>query len=161
MFGSDKGLCHTTCVFMPKESAHCPFMGRVDYTNNFFFLSKNYCWLNVLSNYNTVILEAAKSGKRIATTEHYDTGCGINLRANSTGLCSSTQAVAVYSTCGAGGTGSSLLINRKGDPIASWSVVTNVEPVIGIGRPKNLNKPTKHISKVIQKGQFQSNFLRP
>jgi hypothetical protein len=67
--------------------------------------------------------------------------------------CSNTQAVAVHSTCGAGGSGCSLLINSRADPVASWSVITNVHSIIGIRWPKNLNKQTKPISNEIQKEQ--------
>jgi hypothetical protein len=53
---------------------------------------------------------------------------------------SSTQAIVVCGSCGAGGTGRPFRINGRTDPIASWSIVANVEPVIGKSWSKNLNK---------------------
>jgi hypothetical protein len=81
--------------------------------------------------------------KIIAKTDHQDTDCVTNLKAKSHQLRSSAQAVVVYSTCGAGGSGSSLQINRKADPIASWAVVANVEPIVGIRCSKSLEKTNK------------------
>jgi hypothetical protein len=53
---------------------------------------------------------------------------------------SNTQSTAVCGSCGAGGTGRPLRINGRTDPIASWAVVANVEPIIGKLWSKNLNK---------------------
>jgi hypothetical protein len=65
--------------------------------------------------------------------------------------CSNTQAVAVHSTCGAGGSGCSLLINSRADPIASRSVVAHVHSIIGIRWPKNLKKQTSVLTRKLKK----------
>jgi hypothetical protein len=88
-------------------------------------------------------IDRQNRGKIIAKTDRQDTDCVTNLRAKSHQLRSSAQAVVVYSTCGAGGSGSSLQINRKADPIASWAVVANVEPIVGIRCSKSLEKTNK------------------
>jgi hypothetical protein len=42
-----------------------------------------------------------------------------------------------------------LQINRKADPIASWAVVANVEPIVGIRCSKSLEKTNKQKKKKI------------
>jgi hypothetical protein len=81
----------------------------------------------------------------------------VQILGQSNKLCSNTQAVVVHSTCGAGGAGCSLQINRKADPIASWAVVANVESIVGIRGPKSLNRKKKKKKKT-KKKHFRSKF---